>query len=485
MALAAAALTAGPLSQELENAIRATQNPEQAMLVITDYRERLSELDDLRSLQNYWMQIDPTSCGDWFLLKHELHPDNPEYEYLWLRGLSEQAAQLSGGRSLIQRAPNFYWGYRLFSNTYSQILQDVSAPDSLRAEIVANLETDRAILLQGLLKWPIDDYLRLALFHHYASQGDYAKAEGQLLNLYDPAAIEANFRHVFEFIEDSGRVRPFEVLFPKVISRTIAAGELAAGDSLAYYQFFYLEALKSAKDWTKMRDYLALNPQLKTDDTTLRNRVLMRIGLNDPETAPNLVEGAMAAGLVSYPEAASEESYSSLKALPRYSEVMALAAKNWEKGRAERKNQIRAEMISRPAPLWELPNPEGNLVRLEDLRGKIVILDFWALWCAPCLQTLSKLQVWHEQNPADDLALISINVWENPSEYDAVLSYFASRGYDLKLLIGDSEVPRAYGFSAIPWLCAIDKNGNIAFTLSGDSPVLAETLDTWVEVLRR
>lgn len=485
LVLATLSLAASPLAQELETALRGAQDPAQATLVINSYRDRLSDLDDLRVLQNYWMQIDQASCQDWFLRRYEAHPDRPEHEYLWLRGQTDLGVQLAGGRSLIARQPAFYWGYRLFSNTYSQLLQDAQAPDSLRADIVANLASDRALLLQGLNVWPLDDYLRLALFHHWASQGDDDQAEAQLLSLYDPAAIEANFRHVFEFIEASGRVRPFRVLFPKVISRTIARGELPAADSLGYYQFYYLEALKKAQNWPEMRAYLDLYPDLKTSDTTLRTRVLMHLGLSEPDTALNLLEGALAAGVVSYPEALDTADYAPLRSLPRWPEVMALAAKNWAQGKAERKAKILAEKVSRPAPLWELPDPDGNLTRLEDLRGKIVILDFWALWCGPCLQTLAKLDAWRDQNPADDLVVISVNVWENPSDYPAVAALFAQQGYGLNLLIGDSEVPRAYGFSAIPWLCAIDKQGNIAFTLSGDSPVLAETLAVWVEELRR
>ncbi len=278
-------LSASPLATELENAIRVTQSADKALLVIADYRERISDLDDLRILQNYWMQIDEDGCRAWFADKHAAQPEASEFEYLWLRGLEDPAVQISGGRALIRRDPVFYWGYRLFSNTLSQILQDPDTPDSLRENIVTNLASDRSLLQQGLQKWPGDDYLRLALFHHHASQGENEAAEQQLLNLQDPAAIEANFRQVFEFIEATGKVRPFEVLFPKVISSTIARGELIAADSLAYYQFYYLEALKMAADWPRMMDYFALHPGLKTDDSTLRTRILMHFCLDLLETA--------------------------------------------------------------------------------------------------------------------------------------------------------------------------------------------------------
>ena len=481
--LAAAALAATPLGKEFEEALRPTQNADQAMEVITAYRDRLTDLEDLRQLQNYWMQIDPDGCRDWFGQQYRAHPESPEFEYLWLRGDADPGTQLLGGRALIAREPSFYWGYRLFSNTYSQLLQ--AAPDSIRADIIANLAADRDILLQGLKRWPQDDYLHLALFHHYASQGENEQAEAQLLNLHEPAAIEANFRHVIEFIGSSGSVRPFEVLYPLLISRLIAKGEISAADSLDYYQLSYLEALKTARDWPKMCSFLELNPELQMDDRTLETRLLMYLGLEQPETALNLLEGALAAGVITYPEALDNPDYAPLAELPRYPEVMALASANWEKAKAERKAKIISEKTSRPAPLWELPDPDGKLNRLEDLRGKIVILDFWALWCSPCLKTLPKLDSWMERNPSDDVVLISINVWESPSEIPNVIEYFSKNSYGMKLLLGDNELPRAYGFSGIPWLCAIDKQGNIAFTQSGFSPILDEIISVWVEELRR
>ena len=84
--LAAVALAATPLGKEFEEALRPTQNADQAMEVITTYRDRLTDLEDLRQLQNYWMQIDPDGCRDWFGQQYRAHPESPEFEYLWLRG---------------------------------------------------------------------------------------------------------------------------------------------------------------------------------------------------------------------------------------------------------------------------------------------------------------------------------------------------------------------------------------------------------------
>jgi thiol-disulfide isomerase/thioredoxin len=485
IAMLAASLSATPLATELENSLKAAQSEAEAVQAIMSFTDRMTELEDWRVLQNYWMNINPAACQEFFAQKKDQFPDSPEFEYLWLRNQKDPALQLSKGREMISKHPGFYWGYRIFSATYAQVLQDPDTPDSLKADVRDKLQGDLALLQQGASRFPLDDYIGLALYHYWRSQGNNDQAEYYLINLFDLGAIEANIQNVFDFAEASGRTRAFEVLFPKVISRQIAKNELAPGDSLAYYQFFYLEVLRKARDWNKMQACFETYPELKTNDDTIRYRILMNIGLKQEETALNLLEGGMAAELLKYPEVVQDPDYESLHVLPRWDSVMALAAKNWEESKAIRKAEALSKKTSKPAPLWELPDKDGNNVRLEDLRGKIVILDFWALWCKPCLQTMPLLDAWLKKDNSGDVRVFSINTWENPSDHDNAATYIQKNRYGMTLLYGNNELPKAYGFTGIPWICVIDQEGNIAFEHSGYSPELPELLDFWVGDLRR
>jgi peroxiredoxin len=58
--------------------------------------------------------------------------------------------------------------------------------------------------------------------------------------------------------------------------------------------------------------------------------------------------------------------------------------------------------VGDPAPDFELTTVEGKAIRLKDLRGKFVLLDFWATWCAPCIASLPRLQAVHEQFKDDE-----------------------------------------------------------------------------------
>jgi len=77
--------------------------------------------------------------------------------------------------------------------------------------------------------------------------------------------------------------------------------------------------------------------------------------------------------------------------------------------------------IGQLAPKFELPDLQGNMVSLEELRGKVVMLDFWATWCGPCRRSMPMLEELQDEFP-EDLVLLAINLVESP---DLVRSFVA------------------------------------------------------------
>ena len=478
-------LAASPLSEEFEQRVRATKSAEEGLVVINEYAQKMTDLEDLRVLQNYWMRADKGASQQHFADLHDQQPDSPVYHYLWLRGSESLLQQLRGGRQLTSRFPDFYWGYRLFSSTYSQALLDNDAPADLQQDIRDNLDKDLKLLKKGLKSFGDDSYLLLALYHLHNTKEDYNEAEKALLRLRDPQAIEMNFQIVLDFITKTKRSRAFEALYPQLLSLAISEGKVKSADSLYIYQQNYLYALSLTEEWGRMHAYLDRWPQLKEDDDTLPLRVDMHLGLGQLDTALNLLEGAMARDVLDVKEVEKDPKYEVLKSQPRYQEVMDNALRNWEQGREKRRQLALKSKISKPAPLWELPQADSTMVRLENQRGKIVVLDFWATWCKPCLKTMPLLDAWFKENAAPDLAVFSINTWQSPSDLPQVLEYVRESGYSMTLLLGNNELPKAYGFTGIPYICVIDKQGNIAYEQSGYRPDLPELLDFWLEDLRR
>jgi cytochrome c biogenesis protein CcmG/thiol:disulfide interchange protein DsbE len=118
----------------------------------------------------------------------------------------------------------------------------------------------------------------------------------------------------------------------------------------------------------------------------------------------------------------------------------------------------------RPAPDFEVTTFEGDTLRLTDLRGKIVVLNFWASWCPPCQDETPLLEA-SQDNLGDDVVLVGIDIWD--SENDA--REFLER-YGVTYSVGRNRdaVEVDYGVSGVPETFIIDADGRIVAKLPGE-----------------
>lgn len=143
------------------------------------------------------------------------------------------------------------------------------------------------------------------------------------------------------------------------------------------------------------------------------------------------------------------------------------------------------------APDFTLPQYAGEEVTLSKLRGKIVVIDFWATWCGPCRRGLPLLQEfsdWAGKN-TDDVVVYAVNVWERGENMEEVVEmvgdFWTQNKYTMPTLISMTDkITRDYGVNGIPVTVVIDKEGRIAKMHSGFSPKLFEELKAEVEQLR-
>lgn len=123
---------------------------------------------------------------------------------------------------------------------------------------------------------------------------------------------------------------------------------------------------------------------------------------------------------------------------------------------------------------FNLKDAEGKEYKLADFKGKIVLLDFWATWCGPCVQAMPSIQKISETFKDKAVAVIGVNTWERGEK--AGPEFIKKKGYTyLNLLKGD-DLAKAYGVSGIPTLILIDKEGKVLHTAVGFGPGEEEEL---------
>jgi thiol-disulfide isomerase/thioredoxin len=137
--------------------------------------------------------------------------------------------------------------------------------------------------------------------------------------------------------------------------------------------------------------------------------------------------------------------------------------------------------VGRPAPNFKLSDLSGREVSLDQYRGKIVMLDFWATWCGPCRLTMPVLENLAKEYPAD-LVLLAINLGEPP---DMVQAYVKKQNIASTVLLDrDGKVGDVYRSDSIPMQVLIDREGIVRKVAVGFSSRLANQLRGEIEQIR-
>lgn len=118
------------------------------------------------------------------------------------------------------------------------------------------------------------------------------------------------------------------------------------------------------------------------------------------------------------------------------------------------------DLIGKPAPELSLQTLDGQPMRLSTLRGKIVLLDFWATWCLPCREQLPAMARLYASIKGQNVVLLGV---DDDSDAETALRYVKERHYDWPILFGGpkSDARTKYRVDGIPTLVLIDTHGSI------------------------
>ena len=112
---------------------------------------------------------------------------------------------------------------------------------------------------------------------------------------------------------------------------------------------------------------------------------------------------------------------------------------------------------------FKLIDKDGKVTSLEDLKGKVIFLNYWATWCPPCIAEMPSIDKLHAEM-GDDVVFVLLSFDKN---FEDAVAYDKRKGYNLPIYKQASNLPAALKSSALPTTFIIDKKGNIAFTHKG------------------
>lgn len=141
-------------------------------------------------------------------------------------------------------------------------------------------------------------------------------------------------------------------------------------------------------------------------------------------------------------------------------------------------NSLKRMLTNEPAKDFELDTIDGRKVRLSDLRGKIVMIDFWATWCAPCIQSVPTLVRLYEKYGKQGFEVLYVS-GDSETEKYKVAPFAKAKNINFPVML-EAGLLKTYDIKVFPTTIFIDRNGNIRHRdvgfIADESPRKLETI---------
>jgi peroxiredoxin len=143
-----------------------------------------------------------------------------------------------------------------------------------------------------------------------------------------------------------------------------------------------------------------------------------------------------------------------------------------------------AQTLSGPAPGFSLQSSDGQQVSLASLKGKVVMVNFWATWCVPCRQEMPHLQALYDRYNSLGFELLAVNVEKNNAE--GARKWLEETPVTFPVLFDpNNEVTKLYKVQTMPSTVLVARDGTMRFIHHGYKPGYESEYQTQVRALLR
>src|SRR3989440_431289 len=130
------------------------------------------------------------------------------------------------------------------------------------------------------------------------------------------------------------------------------------------------------------------------------------------------------------------------------------------------------------APEWVLKDPNDKSHRLSDYKGKVVLMDFWAVWCIQCLRAMPWLEKLHTDLSRRGVVVLGISTGERGGDPGQLMK---DRGYSYGLMLHGETISEAYAIVGLPTVYVVGVDGRIIYSGFGTNKILEERRRTFIE----
>ena len=140
------------------------------------------------------------------------------------------------------------------------------------------------------------------------------------------------------------------------------------------------------------------------------------------------------------------------------------------------------ELVGREMPKFKMTDTTGAVITNESLKGKVVVMDFWATWCGPCKQLSPILDRLSKKYEKQGVVVIGADTMERSAGPHAA-AYKKEHGYTYRFTEGNDELSETLGITGLPTIYVLDQKGRIRSVTEGLGSQTERELDEAVSKL--